>query len=86
MADWPAEVGRWQNVFADGMGRSLHNSMGRGAYAPRKQAPASAPKGISDAAYIALTSELRVEEAADLAQLYRPLTLDSVALAAHPAD
>lgn len=38
---------------------------------------------MSDVTYMGLTSELRMEDAADLAQLFRTLTLDSVALAAH---
>jgi hypothetical protein len=41
---------------------------------------------MSDVTYMGLTSELRMEEAADLAQLFRTLTLDPVAFAAHPAD
>lgn len=84
MADRPAEVGRRQNVL-----RRRHGSKFAqldGAYAPRKHALASAPKGMSDATYLGLTSELRVEEAAELAQLFRTLTLDPMAFAAHPAD
>lgn len=85
MADWLAEVGRWQNVS-----RRRHGSKFAqldGAYAPRKQALASTPKGNERRdLYGAHERIAGGGGGADLAQLYRTSTLDSVALAAHPAD
>jgi len=85
MAERPAEVGRWQNVL-----RRRHGSKFAqldGAYAPRKQALATAPKGNERRDLYGAHERIPGGGGgADLAQLYRILTLDSVALAAQPAD
>ena len=86
MAERLAEVGRWQNVL-----RRRHGSKFAqldGAYAPRKQALATAPKGNERRDLYGAHERIAAGGggSADLARLYRTLTLDSVALAEHPAD
>lgn len=58
MAERLAEVGRWQNVL-----RRRHGSKFAqldGAYAPRSRRSQALRRGMSDATYMGLTSELPV--------------------------